>query len=269
MLEAMLPSTDLFLRLAIGFAGAAAAAFLAFRLRSLSVTGAIAALVVGTLAAGAGWSFVILLLGFFVSSTSLSKFRRETKERIFSGIVAKGNERDAVQVISNGGVFALASLWYIVSPGYAAMLAAAGSVAAAAADTWATEVGSLSHSQPRSIVTWKRVTAGTSGGVTLLGASAGIAAGMFVAMLAYLTGMDGVFLACSTAGIAGMLADSFLGATVQSRRWCELCGMFTERVTHACGELTQHATGIRWINNDAVNLLSTLIGASVAALWVL
>jgi len=160
---------------------------------------------------------VIVLFAFFISSSLLSSRHIQRNER---------------QVVANGGVAALAALagnW----------LAFAGSLAAATADTWATEIGRRSPTPPRLITSWTPVPAGTDGGMTLLGTAGGIAGAGFIAGTSYLLGYPwaGVI---ALAGALGMLLDSMLGATVQGR--------------------------VRWLDNDAVNLAATLTGAIVAGL---
>ena len=61
-------------------------------------------------------------------------------------------------------------------------------------------------------------------------------------------------------------ADSLLGATLQSKRWCEQCKRWTERRVHTCQYRTRHARGVRWMTNDTVNLLATACGALAAVL---
>ena len=103
----------------------------------------------------------MVLLAFFVSSSLLS-----TKQ-------ARRNER---QVLANGGIAALAALtgnW----------TSFAGALAAANADTWATEIGRFSPTSPRLITNGARVPAGTDGGMTLLGTTAGIAGAGLIAAL--------------------------------------------------------------------------------------
>jgi uncharacterized membrane protein len=59
-----------------------------------------------------------------------------------------------------------------------------------------------------------------------------------------------------------------LGATVQGIYYCARCGVETERVLHSCGLRTSHLRGLRRLNNDQVNFVSSLFGALVAiALW--
>src|SRR2546423_8707588 len=93
-----------------GIAAAALVAALARALRSLSNSGAIAAAVCGSLAVAAGWDWGLLLIAYFTSSTLLSRFRADAKQQRTAGRVAKGGARDAVQVLANGGVFALAAV---------------------------------------------------------------------------------------------------------------------------------------------------------------
>src|SRR5437764_598955 len=70
----------------------------------------------------------------------------------------------------------------------------------------------------------------------------------------------------TAAGVAGMLADSLLGATVQGKFECPACDARFERGNSVCHEPVRLTRGWRWLDNDAVNLAATLVGASVAAL---
>src|SRR3569833_1751003 len=118
-------------------------ALVARRARSLSTSGAAAAVVVGTLAVAAGWSWGLLLILYFASSTLLSRIGKAEKERRTADVVEKGGERDAWQVFANGGVFAGAAVGSLVWPSPAWLALGAGALAASASDTWATEIGTL------------------------------------------------------------------------------------------------------------------------------
>lgn len=67
-------------------------------------------------------------------------------------------------------------------------------------------------------------------------------------------------------GIAGALIDSLLGATVQSRLWCDRCGVETEREIHNCGQATQPIRGMTWIDNDLVNFMAGIAGGLLSVL---
>jgi uncharacterized membrane protein len=70
------------LQLLLGFLLALVVAFLAYKARSLSRSGAAAAAVLGTVVFGlGGWSWAVLLLGFFISSSVLSKCSVGANER--------------------------------------------------------------------------------------------------------------------------------------------------------------------------------------------
>src|ERR671926_29505 len=75
-----------------------------------------------------------------------------------------------------------------------------------------------------------------------------------------------VLPAALVGGVAGVALDSLLGATLQAIFWCPRCGAETERRFHACGTATIPLRGWRWLNNDAVNALSSVGGAAVAML---
>lgn len=236
--------------------------------RSLTPTGAIAAVVVGTAATTAGWMWAVLLITFFVTSSALSRFRRGVRDAKISGIVEKGDERDAWQVLANGGVFAAAALLSLLAgnSGRSWALVAVGALAAATADTWATEIGTLAGHPPRSIVSWGALPTGTSGGVTLPGLMASVVGAGVIALVASALGAVHDPGAVVVGGVAGSLADSLTGATVQERRWCDGCSQSTERRVHLCGRPTRIVGGVPGARNDFVNVVCTVVGGLVAAL---
>src|SRR5207244_11910581 len=117
-----------------------------------------------------------------------ARVARAEKERRTRTIIAKGAERDAVQVLANGGIFAGAALAMLVHPHARWIALGAGSLAASAADTWATEVGTLARGEPRSILDWRRVPTGTSGGMSAPGTGAAIAGALFIATVSLALG---------------------------------------------------------------------------------
>ena len=258
------------MRLAVGVVLAVGIALAARRAGMLSSAGSVAAIVVGAAAVAAGWSWGALLVLYFVTSVALTRLGSPIKAARVGALVAKGGPRDAVQVLANGGLFALAALLWLASGWSSWRALGAAALAAAASDTWATEVGTLARGTTRSIVGWAPVPTGTSGGVSAAGSAAAVAGAAFVAGAALVLGWPpGAALAALIGGIAGSTVDSLLGATVQARRRCDRCDEPTERETHRCGERTRVVGGLRWLDNDGVNALSTaaggLLGLLVAA----
>lgn len=256
-------------RAALGFLAACLVALAARRAHALSASGIGAAVVAGTVAVAAGWAWGGLLVAYFAASLALSRLRASEKAARTGDVVAKGGARDAIQVAANGGLFAIAALGATLladsSWSGLATAIALGALAASAADTWATEIGSLATAPPRSIITGRPVPAGTSGGVNLPGIAAMFAGAAFVVLGARALSIDAPVAAVITAGVSGALADSVIGATLQDRRWCDVCAQSTERLVHGCGTTTRHAGGLSAMDNDFVNLLATLVGGAVAA----
>jgi uncharacterized protein (TIGR00297 family) len=245
---------------------AGALAFGARAARSLSRSGAVAALAVGTAATIAGWGWAIVLITFFLTSSALSRYRRAARESRIGQIVEKGDERDAFQVFANGGVFAAAAVLGSTAGDARWSAAALGALAAAASDTWATEIGTLARGLPRSIVSLKPLPPGTSGAITVAGTIASLAGAASVTAVGYVTGVSQWPVAVFVGGVAGSLADSFAGATIQERRWCDRCAMSTERRVHGCGYETRIVGGVPGARNDFVNVVCTIVGGLVAAL---
>ncbi len=253
----------------------AAVAGSGYRAGALSARGAVAATAVGTCAMAGGAGTGALLVAWFVWTAGWSRAGRARKAARTGAVVAKGGPRDAWQVLANGGVYALGMLVALAAPAMGAptlaplaLTGAAGALAAAGADTLATEVGTWWGGTPWSLRTRTRVPPGTSGAVTLVGSLALVVSAAAVAAVAAALGVipwraAGVVTA---AGTVGAVADTLLGAWGQQRRWCPACQMATEQDPHACGAPTQRAGGWRWLDNDAVNLLATVVGAVVALL---
>jgi uncharacterized protein (TIGR00297 family) len=254
------------LQLGIGSMLAAGVAGMAWRLGHLSTTGAAAAIVVGGLVFGfGGWEGTLLLLLFFASSSALSRAGGLQKASL-EGEFAKTGRRDGGQVLANGAMAAAFACAHAVTgePGW--KWGMAGALAAANADTWATELGVVFGRQPRLITTGVLVAAGTSGAVTLAGLGAALAGSLLIGLaMALMPSGAGSLGWVAAAGLLGSLVDSLLGATVQGIYYCPVCRKSTERwPLHGCGKPTLAERGWRWFNNDWVNFAATLAGGLLA-----
>ncbi len=236
-------------------------------LRWLTWSGAAAAtLVGGTILATTGLAGGALLALFFVTGSLLTYALPANR----GSVNARSGARVWRQVVANGTWAALGAVTSTVAPG-AGWAVLIGALAAAQADTWGTEIGCLARVPPRLITTGVRVPAGTSGAITPLGTTAGIAGAALMAGLGLTLGAPAAAALWGVAGgVVGTLVDSVLGATVQAKYRCERCDAETERRPHHCGESGTRFAGWRWIDNDVVNALATGVGAGVAGMgWVL
>ena len=251
-------------RAIIGALASAGIAFWAIWVGALSRSGALATTVVGTVVLSAGWSWGILLASFFGLGVALTRMGGQRKAERVGGIIAKSGARDVWQVLANGGVFTAAATAAIISPSATWSALGIGALSASAADTWATEIGTLFGGEPRSIISGRRVPVGASGGITLAGSAGAAGGAAFMALVAVLIGWQTGIAVIVLSGVAGAVADSILGALAQERFWCATCAQPTEQSIHRCGTLTSRAGGFPGLNNDIVNLLCSLVGALVA-----
>lgn len=210
-------------------------------LRGVSFSGAIAgAAVCFLLYAGAGPGAFVALVSVFALTWLSTRFGYRRKEKL--GTAEKLDGRTALQVLANLAVAAIcAGLSAFTAEKAVWLLAVSAALSEAAADTVSSELGQARNEKARLITTWQEVPAGTNGGVSWAGTLAGIVAATAVSWVCVLAGLVPTkWLGISIASaIAGMVADSFLGALLERRAL---------------------------LNNDAVNLLGTLIAAGTAFL---
>ena len=192
------------------------------------------------------WSWVhgglMPLLAVFLLTYAATKVGRAKKERLGTGESKRG--RNAAQVAANLGAASLVSLLSVSShfnTNYFANLVAIAALAEAAADTVSSEVGQVFGGTPRLLTTFRCVPAGTDGGMTL----AGTFAGLFAAAIVILIGSWTIFekWAYSHAWSWEITLSVFIGAGL-GLQFDSLLGALFERRG--------------WLNNDAVNFLSTI-----------
>ena len=219
-------------------------AIVARRLRAVTLGGAVAGAIVSFIlyvAAGPG-AFVALVTVFLLAwvTTRLGYTRKQ-----HLGTAEAKSGRRTSQVLANLTVAALAGLLSAVVQFRSIFLVlVAAALAEAAADTVSSEYGQAIGDTAVLITTGERVPAGTDGGVTQPGTVAGLFAATVVASVCFATRLISLPQAgvAAVAAFVGMLADSFLGATLERRKI---------------------------LNNDAVNFLGTLIAVLLALAFII
>jgi uncharacterized protein (TIGR00297 family) len=182
------------------------------------------------------WFFI--LLSFFILGSAATRYKYRYKLAL-GGAQRHGGVRGFYNVFANGLVAIASAILFGITqhPIFTAMFL--GSVATAAADTVAGEIG-MTSGIPYLITTWQPVPAGTNGGVSLVGEVAGFLSAIVILVFAWLMGVSTPLMAIIgvTAGFLGTNMDSLLGATAENK-------------------------GI--IGNAGTNLLATLFGGLFAA----
>ncbi len=265
-----------------------ALSFYGYCRRSLSLSGAISALLVGFSLTMANAGFFAALLVFFLTSSKATRYKQAQKKAMEGAAHREGGQRNWLQVLCNGGVPTQIALLYLLEVGCADLpmdfraeyraswlgSAVLGALACCNADTWASEIGSVaSANPPRCIVTFRRVPRGTNGGVTLIGVAVSVLGGVAVGLGYYL----GLWFTASAvswqrspnqllllvvggaSGLFGSLLDSLLGATMQYSGVHEESGAVVE----CPGPGVKHISGASILDNHGINLVSCVITAGV------
>lgn len=243
------------------------------RRRSLTRLGAVAAFAMGiSLHLIGGLLFLLPLLAFYLSSSALTKYKKERKEAIEKQLHARAGTRDWVQVFANGGPAVLVALLYLVVPRQWVVVTYFTVFAACNSDTWASEIGVFSSEPPVSILRRIPVQKGLSGGVTTLGTSFAFLGALLLALLygvtnLHVAGVIGHVIVITLCGLLGSVIDSILGDLVQAKYRSRTRGTLTEKPLED-GVANELVKGYAWVTNDAVNFLSPSLAAVVAALVV-
>ncbi len=255
----------------IQFIGILIVAYSGNRLKSLTTSGALATVLVGSaVSIGFGYRGLLLLGLFFASSSLWSKFKKE-KKGYLENKVQKGEQRDYVQVFANGGVPAIVSIANLYLPHELWLYIFIGAICSANADTWASEIGSLSKKAPILITTLRRVEAGTSGAISSLGTMAALGGSILIAVSSLLLWNQlpiHAILFLAIIGFIGNFLDTILGALVQVKYVCSVCKIETEKTDH-CGRNTNYLKGLRFCNNDFINFASIIIASVLGGVFLI
>jgi uncharacterized protein (TIGR00297 family) len=213
---------------------------LARLVRGVSYSGAIAgALVCFVLLASAGPGAFIALVSVFILTWISTRLGYGRKQNL--GTAQNREGRTASQVLANLSVSVVCAALFAITGNAAFLVATGAALSEAAADTVSSELGQAGSAKARLITNWKFVPAGTNGGVSIAGTLGGIAAALMVTLVCVGVGMFPLKQTAASvmAALFGMIADSYLGATLERRKL---------------------------LNNNGVNFLGTLAAAGGALL---
>lgn len=213
----------------------------AYRLRWVDVSGALAGGVLATVITACLYLPGLGIFGaFFVLGSLATRLGAVEKQAL--GIAQEaGGRRSARNALANAGVPALLAV-FAVTTGAAGPLSVAfvAAFAAATADTLSSEIGQVWGGRPVMITSGHPIARGTDGGITWTGSLAGLLGGGGIATLGWAVGLHGTMaiLWVTLAAVVGNFLDSWLGATLERR-------------------------GL--LDNEGVNITSTLAASLLAA----
>ena len=240
----------------------AALALLGYFARTVTVSGMIGGWVLGTiLILFAGWPMYIVLLTFFIIGSLSTKAGYREKARL-NIAQESGGRRGVSHAFANVGVAAMLSIMIATAAGDPTVLwvAAVASLATAAADTAASELGPLIGRRAFLPITLRPVPPGTEGAISLEGTVAG-------AVAAFLVSFIGVsMLAVRTAGRHG-------GLNLSSWNWPAIWhAVAVSTVAAILASYIESITGswnrkrARRVPSGALNFFNTLVGAVIVLL---
>ena len=190
-----------------------------------------------------GWVAVVayLVLGSLVTRLGL----REKQERGLAE--ARGGRRGPENVWGSAATGACLALLIGagVEPRSLLLVGFSASFAAKLADTFGSEIGKRWGRRPVLITTLRSVPPGTEGAISLAGTLASAAGSVLMTLVMWqlqLLPSISVSLVVMLIGLLATLAESLLGALAQDR--------------------------FRWLSNELVNALQTLLAAVMAMLWL-
>lgn len=227
----------------------------------------------------AGWVWGMLPSILFLSWILWSRYGAARKAQLTDRF-SQSPRRGLLQVVASTGWAAALALLHRAAPAARSVFVAyVGALATLCADTWASELGVLSRQPPRLVTTGRRVPAGTPGAISALGCVAALGGAWLIGLVGLLLAVLSAWLknlpwdrillwlplAGAAGGMVGCLVDSFLGAAAQGLYYCEQCQRETEVRLHSCGQMARQVRGWSWLTNEGINLVSSVVGAAVAA----
>lgn len=215
-----------------------------------------------------GFPLFLMLALTFILSEIANHYHKKLK--IKNDINEKIGKRDIVQIIANVlPCTIMIILFYITKKDYFIILYSI-SIAEALSDTLGSDVGIFSNQEPINILTLKKSPKGLSGNVTLLGLICEFLGPVLIGMIYYMTINNNlkILLLIIISGFLGAIIDSILGAGLQVKYQCKECKLITEKKLH-CNKKTKYIKGIKWFNNDLVNLISNIASIIIGTILLL
>lgn len=196
------------------------AAYAAFFFNWISLDATKAVIILGTMVLGlGGWALAVSVIFFFGFSSILTRINEHEQPHFENKPNRK--RRDGYQVWANGfwmGIFCI--LWFALGS-LSAFIAAFAVVAAATADTWATEIGTLRPGKTWNITTLKPVTPGVDGGISVKGTLAALTGSLIISIFIFASDINEpfrFFWVILFAGFVGTLVDSIVGALFYEKK---------------------------------------------------
>lgn len=210
-----------------------------------------------------GGTFGLLyLLGTFFTIFFVAVIRKMLRPDM-----KKEKSRRFIQILINGGLGCLFVIIYGLTAEVSYLIISVVAIGGCFIDSVSSDVGVMSEKMPYDLIKKSQVEPGISGGVTMLGSTTAAVCSVMIGLITVLSLKLCLsdFMLITALIFAQTLVDSVLGSCVQVKYRCGVCGKTTEKKEH-CGRESEYLSGVRFIDNNGVNAISSVIITALAML---
>lgn len=192
---------------------------------------------------------------FFVSKLKKIIKNKKTKEK----------PRNFLQVLINGGLGTLFIILYGIFNKNKLLILSIITLSGCFIDSISSDIGVLSKKEPYDFIKRKRIEKGVSGGISYLGTISALISSFLIALITTKTiNLSNYYIILITGLIFFQtIIDSIFGSLFQVKYICTKCNKITENKEH-CNKITNYFEGVSWINNNVVNIMSSIITAIIS-----
>lgn len=214
-------------------------------------------------------SFIALMLVFCVIIV-VEKLLHKKTDSIFKSMNKEYGTRNERQLMANCLFAVIAVVVYGATKNEIFIVVFLAAIAETVGDSVASDIGVLSKREPIDICTFKKVSKGVSGGISILGSMASLLVCMYAGLIySCIYKMDWYcFFVISISSLLGIVLDSILGSKIQIQYKCGVCEKITEKECH-CKSPTTPVKGYKFFDNTRINLVCNMFSFGMAYLLMI
>ncbi len=214
-------------------------------------------------------SFIALMLVFCIIIV-VEKISHKKTDSILKSMNKEYGARNERQLIDNCLFAVIAVVAYGITKNEVFIVVFFAAIAETVGDSAASDIGVLSKGEPIDICTFKKVSKGVSGGISILGSMTSLLVCIYAGLIySCIYKIDWYcFFVISISSLLGIVLDSILGSKIQVQYKCVVCEKITEKECH-CQNPTIPVKGYKFFDNTRVNLVCNMFSCGMAYLLMI